>query len=48
MGNDRKSQPKIWIQIPENFSHMNDEEIDGFAQSLWEEITQRMEIAYES
>ena len=48
MNKERKSQPKIWIQIPENFSSMSDEEINSFTQSLWEEITQRLGDAHES
>ena len=48
MNNERKSQPKIWIQIPENFSSMSDEEIDSFSRSLWQEITQQLGSADES
>ena len=48
MNNERKSQPKIWIQITENFSSMSDEEINSFTQSLWEEIAQRLGDAHES
>ena len=48
MSKEKKSQPKIWIQIPENFSDMNDEEIDSFTQSLWQQITQQLGGAHES
>ena len=48
MKNERKSQPKNWIQIPENFSSMSDEEVDSFTQSLWQEITQQIGGALES
>ena len=48
MNNERKSQPKIWIQIPENFSSMNEEEIESFTQSLWQKITQQLGAADES
>ena len=44
MSNEKSSQPKIWNQIPENFSDMNDEEIDRFTQSLWQEITQQLGV----
>ncbi len=48
MNNERKSQPKIWIQIPEDFSSMSEKEIDSFAQTLWEEITQQLGGAHEA
>ena len=48
MNYEKKSQSRIWIQIPENFSSMSDEEINDFTQSLWEEITQRLGAANES
>ena len=48
MNNQRNSQPKIWIQIPENFSSMNEEEIESVTQSLWQEITQQLGSANES
>ena len=48
MNNEKKSQSRIWIQIPENFSSMNEEEIESFTQSLWQKITQQLGDADES
>ena len=48
MSKERKSQLKIWIQIPENLSSMSDEEIESFAQTLWQKITQRLGDDHES
>jgi hypothetical protein len=48
MNKENKVHPKIWIQIPENFYSMSDEEIESFIQSLWEEIKVRLGDAREA
>lgn len=48
MSKERKSKPKIWIQIPENLSSMSDEEIESFSRTVWQEITQRLRDDHES
>jgi hypothetical protein len=42
MNNEKKSRSRIWIQIPENFSSMNEEEIDSFTQSLLQEVCRQI------
>ena len=48
MSNEKRPQPILWFQIRENLATMDDEEIDAFAQSLWQEITQELGDAHES
>ena len=48
MDNEKKSQSRLWIQIPENFSSMSDEDIDSFTQSIWQKITYELGGAHES
>ena len=48
MNNEKKSQSRMWIQIPENFLSMSDEDIDRFTLSIWQEITQQLGGDHES